>query len=697
METDLVRTGPPDERPLRREEPPPWGSVAAHASIWPTPLQGDLLRATLLQDERGLEAWRRIRPLLNVAEMDYGTHAMLPRLRANVIALGIDDDPLLRLFKGVQRFTWARTQILLARVMPIVAELEDRGIRTMLLKGAAMLVDGRKHAGMRHMGDVDVLVAPEVIGTAVEVILSHGLSPMESIPPWYVREYVPPVRASVGFTDGAEGRIDLHWFATRASCQAGADDDFWQASVPVVLRGVQSRALCPADELLMLIVHGLRWAPAPGYRWVLDAALVVRDADGELDYERLAFQARRRRVAPVVRAALAYLHEVAGVEVPPATMRRLRGPAPMVRYELRAQARQPRRRGAGGRAAVVHGEYVRRNLALDASATPLAHARLAARRLGVQRPSDLLRVRPGGLPGPGRPSAVEAPIGSGVADPPVTDWGAPIDFGNVEAVRQHCMYGLWFPEEWGSWIAGREARVALELPEPAAATLLLEVSAGGLTEGQRLQVLLDGRRLTSRKLGTRGAESVFAALPAELVRGRTRLELVFRAPDAALPPRLQINDDLRPMGVFLGRLWLRPVPTCGTGERLALGLGSGDERMLAGGWAEAAEGGRWTVGPRARILLRAGTAASRLEWTAAPLIPDGAPPLSVEVFANGTRLGRLGCHPDSPIARVPLKRAGAGGDLWLEWRVRDPRSPSDYGPSTDPRPLGLFFHEIALL
>jgi hypothetical protein len=247
-----------DDRPVRRTEPSPWGAVPGHVSMWPTPLQTDLLRAALLEDERGLAAWRRIRPLLDVAAMDYGTHALLPRLRTNLIALGIDDDPLLELFKGVQRFAWARTQILLAQVMPIVAALDQQCLRTMLLKGAAMLVDGRRHAGLRHMGDIDVLVPPDAVPEAVELILGHGLSSVEGLPAWYLSEYVPRVRASVGFGDGAEGRLDLHWYATRASCQPGADDDFWEASLPVELRGVRTRALCQADELLLTIVHGLR-------------------------------------------------------------------------------------------------------------------------------------------------------------------------------------------------------------------------------------------------------------------------------------------------------------------------------------------------------------------------------------------------------------------------------------------------------
>ena len=82
MATPAVR-----ERRAAVPEPPPWGAVVGHRTIWPTSLQADLLRATLLGDERALAAWQRIRPRLNVAAMDYSTHALLPRLRSNLIAL----------------------------------------------------------------------------------------------------------------------------------------------------------------------------------------------------------------------------------------------------------------------------------------------------------------------------------------------------------------------------------------------------------------------------------------------------------------------------------------------------------------------------------------------------------------------------------------------------------------------------------
>jgi hypothetical protein len=54
-------------------------------------------------------------------------------------------------------------------------------------------------------------------------------------------------------------------------------------------------------------------------------------------------------------------------------------------------------------------------------------------------------------------------------------------------------------------------------------------------------------------------------------------------------------------------------------------------------------------------------------------------------------------EPGEPGARVPLKGVRAGTDLEIEWRIREPRSPSSLGLSSDTRPLGLFFRDVALL
>ncbi len=651
----------------------PWGTAPGPPDVWPTPAQQDLLRATLLPDERALAAWRRIRRLMNVAEMDGTVGALLPQLRVNLVALGCEDS-MLELFKGVHRHTWARNQLLLAQAMPVVGALEAAGIRTLLLKGAALLADGRHEGGVRPMTDVDVLVDPQATETALEVLQAHGMSPTDGSPTWYAVGYGQRYRNSWNFQNPDGGQLDLHWHALHWCRHPLADADLWTAAELVALRGIQTRALCPADELLMAIAHGLRWDPKPTYRWVLDAALASRSPAGSLDWDRLVAQARRRRLHVLVRSGLLTLSRLAGVEVPADTLRALRSAAPLQRLELRTQVSQPRRRSAGGQAVSLHLWDVRRSVAPGGSASITDQLRILAQRAGVRSVREIPRLRKGGIPGPGRPVCETfAPIGTGTCAPPPVAWGNPLELGIPETARDHCLYGLWPPEpdQGFAWIAGREALLAVQLPEPVDSSLLLTLAAGSVEHpsGQRLHIAV--RNATVGEVAFRPGDAyrdqIRLLIPPDRVAGRSRLEIRFRSPDAITPARLGLNDDLRLLGVNLHRLTLRTPARCARGERLRLGHDAGDERFLAEGWGEALATGRLTRGSQARLVLRPPADVTGLEWEGQVINNEDCPGLKVEVSVNGWPVGVVDPgYPPQPM-RMPLSiRAG---ELLISWRI----------------------------
>ncbi len=691
----------------------PWGAVPGQRDVWPTPQQEALLRAALLADERGLAAWRTVRPHLEVARLDAPVQGILPLLRENLAAHDVEDE-LLPLFKGVHRFTWARNQVLLNRMLPVVAELERAGISTLLLKGAALVVDTRLDAGMRAMNDVDVLVPTGMTAAAIDVLVSAGLRPVGDVPTWYIADYAPRFVPSHGFTDSDNLQLDLHWHVLHASCQPDADEDFWAAAVAVELLGVRTRSLCPADELLLVILHGLRWNAIPTYRWVLDAALLARGVSGPVDYERLLEQARRRRVLAQLAAGLSYLRRVVDAPIPADILRKLRssGAPRLERLEFRAQMTQPQRRGALQRELVYHGQYLRRELPLGERATLARQIRLGRRRLGIERWRELRSALSGGRPGPGRPaSEVAAAIGAGAADPAASPiaFGEPIDLRLPDVARSYGAYGLWRPEGEGCWIAGREARVVLPLPRPARTSLLLELWAEGFLSAdcprQRLEVLANDVPVAEFQIDSSSSlHGEVLVIPRAALAGSDRVELTLRTPDATSPAQLGLDDDDRRVSVLLRRLVLREPYACAVGSRLSLGEGSGDDEALAGGWSHAEPAGRWTHGHQAQLLLRleGPPVPLDLEFDAVPLLGGGQRTLQVEVTANRQRLASIAydeemTYPHLTSVPLPATALGPEGELLLAWRIHDPRSPFALGVSDDRRPLGLFLERAALV
>jgi len=711
-----------DERALgARGHGIPWGASGGQCNAWPTPDQELLLGAALLPDGRAVDAWRKLRPRLVDADLDPAAESMLPALRANLVERGVGGE-LPEEWHELHRLTWARNQMLLAGVLPLVGELERSGIATLLLKGAAFLTDPDLDGGRRPMVDVDVLVPTERAGAAIEVLTGAGLVPLGGEPPWYVADYAPRFVPSHGFWRAGEGQVDLHWHVLHASCQRGADEDFWAAAVPVEVMGVRTRTLCPADELLHSILHGLRWSPLPTYRWVLDAALIARGRRGEVDFGRVVEQARRRLSVAPVRAGLAYLLRVAGAPIPRAALAHLDAhpPSGWERAEFRAQTTQPRHRSRAQRLLIEHQQYARRRVPLGERPSSSRRLALAREELGFERWRDLRPgdVLAGGSPGPGRPaSEMAAAIGAGGADPaaPAVAPGTALELDRPDVARRYVAHGVWLPEPGGCWIAGREARLVLPLQRPVTGVLLLSVRADGFLNTrrfrERIEVRANGRHVADFQLdGVRTALlDEGRVLPARAVAGRSTLELVLRTPDAASPAELGLDDDDRRVSVRLRRLVLHEPHPVGIGEGVALGEGSDDERVLAGGWGGPEPFGRWTLGPRAALLLRVETTPGALE--PGPLDVElearafvGRPGRRVlaEVIANGQRIGSV--EYDDPevghsATRLPLPAGVIGSNrlLMLRFRIRDPISPAALALSADTRPLGLFVRGVGLL
>jgi len=664
----------------------PWREAAPRSTIWPTPEQDTLLRAALLPDERALRAWEVVRPTIDIETMEGRVLALLPMLRRNLLALGVDDE-LFGLFKGVHRYGWARTQMLLAPLLPVLADLHRSSLPTMVLKGAAMLADQRLDGGLRTMNDVDVLVPEDRRREAVETLLSHGMVPVDGAPAWYVVDHAPAFSPGYGFRDAQDRQLDLHWHVLHASCQPGADEEFWAAAADVELRGIPTKALCPADELLLVVLHAMQWSTDPSHRWIVDAALLTSGTFGSVDYDRLVDQATRRRGTAALLAGLSYLQSVAGSPVPVevmGTLERVR-PSRTERLELRALLTQPRRRTRREQWALLHEQYLRHHLAVGRRPTPWGRLRAERRRSSV---------------GPGRPVAgAAAGVGSGTAPRGDVTFalGVPLDFSDPDVVRGTVAYGTWRNEAHGCWLAGRETRIAVPLARRAEHALLASLELERLAGAPEPEILVAANGHRAARIVVDDRQTTGILVPAAALAGRDVLELVFKTRRPVSPAVAGVGDDDRPLGPALRRVTLWAPASVEIGEEVSLGAGTGDAALLLDGWYAPEPGGRWTRGGRAALMLAPGPGAAprRLELTGDLLRVGEHAPAAVAIRVGGRLAGVMG----DGAATIALRDSDrdAAGHLPVELVIREPRSPAELGAGADRRRLGVFLRSLTLV
>ncbi|MGE3517508.1 MAG: nucleotidyltransferase family protein [Vicinamibacterales bacterium] len=356
-----------------------------------------LLRTAALSDrETALAAWYEWRASDPGALHDPTAQWWFPLVWWNLTSAPLEAAERATLREQYHK-AWLRNQHHLALASTTLDALHRAGIETLLLKGAALALTVYDGVGVRPFGDVDVLVRPSDAGAAREVLRARGWSPVRNVEPSSL-----PLRHSLAYSNGSGVDFDLHWYSLRdCSGDEESDSGFWRRALPLSLEGVQTRVLCPSDQLLHLCAHGLQWTPVPTDHWLADAVTVLRRVDGGVPWAAFTVEARARRLSLQMIEALGLVERDRQVSIPSDAIAALRSgrPAWWEYLEHRAKRRSPalgpllvqswcaarRRRQAGPR------RFVAGLQAMTGASSPwqlLSSGALKRRRWGTDRTTE---------------------------------------------------------------------------------------------------------------------------------------------------------------------------------------------------------------------------------------------------------------------------------------------------------------------
>ena len=335
---------------------------------FPSKVQTLLLRAAFLEGDVARDSFRRWRGMVDPMALDQASFRLLPQLSRNLVRLG-EGDPYLDRWKGTYRRAFAFNSTFFHDMALVVQILSGTGIPILVVDGAAIIATVSGASGLRPMGDFGILIPPAEAGRAFDTLAAFGWRSETR----FSERLVTSLRgAPFAGPDGR--RIDLQWYLLRENCYPGADEPVWNAAQDGHLEPFRIRVPCAADQLLHVCVDGLQ--PGVGTRlpWAADAFYLC--VGGDVDWQRLARETARRRLALPVRTALRWIQEHLEAPVPEFALERLEA-LPVTaaeRRELRAKL-DPGRLTAALRIRWAH------------------HARAAAER-GCGRASTLARFVP---------------------------------------------------------------------------------------------------------------------------------------------------------------------------------------------------------------------------------------------------------------------------------------------------------------
>jgi hypothetical protein len=299
-------------------------------ACWPTATQELLLLACFAPDDRAATALKACVPQLNPESLDPVSTRFLSLL-FHRWRDRLPDPVLLECARRSHTAIRGQNQRRFLRALAIARDLDRAGITCMFLKGLALTLSHYRDPALRAMEDVDLLVHPDDVESAVQTLERAG---------WIAEEgagvadilRAKRVRHAWPFSTGNGENCDLHWHPVLRCYSPAVAALFWQGARGARLLNQQVQVPCPTDQLFHVCAHGLQWSWTPQIRWVPDALTVLRSSP-EIDWDRLLRLAAHAEMNFRLHQALSYLRETFEAPVPLTVLDRLRSTGDVRREE----------------------------------------------------------------------------------------------------------------------------------------------------------------------------------------------------------------------------------------------------------------------------------------------------------------------------------------------------------------------------
>lgn len=209
---------------------------------------------------------------------------------------------------------------LLRELIEITNAAAKQSISLLHVKGPTLALLAYHDAGLRHCGDLDILVRKEQLREFQDLLRKRGYCPtvIESTRKATWEDLncaeVLEVGSEITLTHPDSGiAVDLHWRLMKESTFLLGEDSIWDSKVQLKHGGIGFNVPSPPTNFLYLAMHAAKhgWTKL---RWIADLASLT--ANDDFDYDQLIEFGRSAGYHRFVLFALLIVSYCPGVEVP---------------------------------------------------------------------------------------------------------------------------------------------------------------------------------------------------------------------------------------------------------------------------------------------------------------------------------------------------------------------------------------------
>lgn len=220
-----------------------------------------------------------------------------------------------------------RTMWALREAAAALRLLEERGIRTMVLKGVHLAADVYPEPALRGMADVDIMVDRENLAKAEAIFLERGWGPRTRPD---VDEFCARSNHLAKLTKPGSVVLEIHYHIERPTSPFRIPVDvLWASARRLEIAGVTTLGLAPEELIIHLCIHASyhhQFSRAP-LKALLDLRAVLDRHGPEIDWTRLCRIAAEWGASRFVYSTLRLLDLVLGAQIDERNIRSLAGGA----------------------------------------------------------------------------------------------------------------------------------------------------------------------------------------------------------------------------------------------------------------------------------------------------------------------------------------------------------------------------------
>ena len=216
-------------------------------------------------------------------------------------------------------------QILLERELVLLLKrFETERVPVLLLKGPVLAEMVYSHPALRPFFDLDLLIKPDDLVQADQLLLKLGYSRRADAHSWSFNvayDWETLYEGSFGV------QVDLHWGLVtdpRYSWNHLEALGVWERAVQIRVAGEKTLGLSPDDLLLYLALHLAIHHGLVGLLWYWDLALLLKRHEKSLDWQAVVDRASGWKVESALFFALHGVETFMGASLPKWVMDRLK-------------------------------------------------------------------------------------------------------------------------------------------------------------------------------------------------------------------------------------------------------------------------------------------------------------------------------------------------------------------------------------